>query len=238
MALAQLVASIRSAVNEGTVPWGQRVTDWFTAHPDIIVQGVIWNRPDSTFFADDQVLRVSYLQASGASLGCQWVAKLYQTSASATAQEQFTAEFTPPEVPPFTPLFVLDVTNHERARTGPDCLLVIGIDTASSPLGMVGYDRAVFVANPNADIPIGGTGDCTLLDASGRVVSLATPVTNVGAAIWAQDQRNYAVYDESSGQLIGLPTCAAASAWAVPAATTTTAYPCPAYLAEVAPEGA
>ena len=237
MPLAQLVATVRSAFNAGTSVFGAQVAAWFAAHPGIIVQALSYNRPDSTFVGDQQTLRIAYLQATAPALGGTWEARYYQSDPSAgqTAQDQFNADFTPPSTPAVVPMFLLDVTDHERDRTGPDALLAVCLRTDVGPLGEVGYDRAAFIASPLGNIAAGATGNALILDASGRTVSASLPVTNVGLVQWDLDQRNYVVYDEEGGTYIGLPSCCGADVWAPPVETTTTPFPCPAYFDEPVP---
>lgn len=235
MALTQLIASIRSDFNVSTQYFAAQVADWFAAHPGIIVQAVDWNRPDSTYTAGEQVLRISYLQAAGASAGGTWQAFYYQSDGSASAQAQFTSAFTPSNTPSMLPVFVVDITDHERARTGADSLLVIGLRTDVGPLGLFGYDRGALIAQPIALIAASATGNAILYDASGRTVSASFPVRNVGTTSWVAGERNYVVYDELTGLYIGLPSCAGATAWVAPAATTTTPYTGPTYFAQPIP---
>ncbi len=233
--LTQKIATIRSVFNVSTGPFANQVAAWFAAHPGIIVQSIAYKRPDSTYTADEQMLRVAYLEASGSAIGGIWESRLYQTVGSTTAEDDFNAAYEVGIAIPIIPVFLLDITDHERARTGPESLLVIGIRTDVGPLGEVGYDRAVYIANPLNDIPAGMVGNALLLDASGATVSASIPITNVGLVPWIQNQRNYVVYDELEGVYIGIPTCCGASVWAPPMETTTTAFPCPANFPEPNP---
>ena len=132
-----------------------------------------------------------------------------------------------------TPFHTVDVTNHERTMNDPDSLLVIGVRTnAGTPgAGLLGHDRAAFIAQPTLDIAAGASGACAVWDASGRVVGTAVTVKNVGAVNWTTQDRTYVIYDEITGVLLAIPSCCtAAAATLPPVSTTTTAYPCPAYL--------
>jgi len=235
MPLTQQIATIRSAFNQSTAPFAAQVAAWFLAHPDIVVQSVDAYRPDSTYRADNQVLRIAYLQATGSSIGGTWESLFYQTGGGVTAQAQFNTAFTPPATPGMVPVFILDLTDHERNKTGAEALLIVGMRTDVAPLGEVGYDRAAFIASPIADIAAGASGNALILDGSGRTVSISLAVTNLGSVAWVAGQRNYVIYDEGSGVYVGLPSCSGAGVWAPPVATTTTAYPCPAYFDDPVP---
>jgi hypothetical protein len=196
-------------------------------HPSIDIQDADFYRPQSTFAADQIRVRLAYTQSAAPAVGAQWSSVFVQTSGGITAQQAFNTLM---QSASFVPFFVLDISNHERSRSDADSLLIIGVDTGASPLGLVGHSRAAFIADPSALIAPGASVLTPLLDASGRALGSA-PVRNVGAVAWPVSQRNYVVLDESSGELIGVPPCAGAAAPLPPvASTTTTAYPCPAYL--------
>lgn len=229
MPLAQLTATIRSPFNQGVPGLYDAVVAWLAAHTSIIIQDVDWFRPESTHFGDALRLRISYLEATAPAVGSTWGARLFRTDGTSTAQDKFNVEFGAGA--DLVPLFTRDITNHERVINDPDSLLVIGINTAAGPnLGMVGYDRAAFIGQPNSDIAAGAAGACTLFDAGGRQVAAAAVVRNVGAVNWPAQQRNYVIMDEITGQLLGLPSCCTPSAAPAVSSTTTTPYPCPAYM--------
>lgn len=229
MSIGQLTATVSAPVNQGVAGLAQQVQAWLLAHPHIDIQDVDYYRPQSTFAADQMRLRIAYTQSEAPSVGAQWSSVLVQTEGGTTAQQQFNtlAAFSGMTLVPF---FVLDVTNHERGRSDPDSVLVIGVDTEAYPRGLVGHSRAAFIGQPEADIAPGALGSALIIDAAGRTLG-AELVYNIGSEVWVQDERNYIVFDESSGELVGLPSCAAAVSPIAPvSSTTTTLYPCPAYL--------
>lgn len=229
MPLTQLTATIRSPFNRGVPGLYAAVVAWLGANTSIIIQDVDWFRPESTSSGDDLRLRISYLLATAPAVGSTWGARLFRTDGVSTAQAKFNIEFGAGA--DLVPMFTRDITNHERVINDPDSLLVIGINTAAGPsLGMVGYDRAAFIGQPNNDIAAGAAGAATLFDAGGRLVAAAVTVRNVGAVPWLAQQRNYVVMDEVTGELLGLPSCCTPSAAPAVVSTTTTPYPCPAYL--------
>jgi hypothetical protein len=227
VSIIQNTATVVSPVNEGVIGLAQAVADWLANHPSIDIQDVDFYRPQSTFAADQIRVRIAYTQAIAPGVGAQWVSLFIQTQGGVTAQQQFNTVMKSATLVPF---FVLDVSNHERTRSDADSILVIGVNTGLSPLGLVGNSRAAFIADPSAPIAAGASVNTPLIDASGRSLGSA-PVRNVGAVVWPAQQRNYVVFDESSGELVGLPPCAGAAA-PLPAvvSTTTAPYPCPAYL--------
>ncbi len=234
MAVTQLVQTLRSPFNQGPQGLYAVLVAWLAAHTGITIQSVDWYRPQSTFSGDQSRLRIAYIDPGagiGGAVGATWIARLFQTTPTQTAQDAFIAAFGGGLA--LTPFFMLDVTNHERTMNDPDSLLVFGVQTdgaVPSP-GLLGHDRAAFIAQPTAPIAAGSDGPCAVWDASGRLVGSAVTVTNVGAVSWSATDRNYVVYDELTGKLIALPSCcAAAAATLPPASTTTTPFPCPAYL--------
>lgn len=233
MALIQLTATIRSPFNQGVPGLYAAVVAWLGLNTSIIIQDVDWFRPESTRSGDDMRLRISYLRLTAPAVGGLWSARLFRTDGLSTAQAKYGLEFGAGA--DLVPMFTRDITNHERVINDPDSLLVIGIQTINGALlGMLGYDRAAFIGQPNADIAAGASGTCTLIDAGGRLVSTTSLVRNVGAVAWVAQQRNYVVMDEVTGEMIGLPSCCTPSAAPSVVSTTTTPYPCPAYLAGAA----
>lgn len=233
MALTQLTATIRAPFNQGVPGLYAAVAAWLAAHPSIVIQDVDWFRPESTSSGDELRLRVSYLSATAPAVGGTWGARLFRTDGTSTAQQKFSVEFGAGA--DLVPMFTRDITNHERVINDPDSLLVVGIVTVvGAVLGMVGYDRAAFIGQPNADIAAGASGASTLIDAGGRVVNTTAVVRNVGLVNWPAQQRNYVIMDEVTGQLLGLPSCCTPSAAPSVISTTTTPFPCPAYLAGAA----
>ncbi len=231
MSLTQLTTTIRSPFNQGIPGLYTVLAAWLAANPSIIIQDVDWFRPESTRAGDDIRVRLAYLQVTAPAVGGTWGARLYRTDGTATAQAKYNLDFAAGA--DLVPMFTRDVTNHERVINDPDSILVIGIQTiVGSVLGMVGYDRAAFIGQPNADIAAGASGAGTLIDAGGRVVATAATLRNVGAVAWPAQQRNYVVMDEVTGELLGLPSCCTPSAAPAVVSTTTTPYPCPAYLAD------
>lgn len=231
MSLVQFTATIRSPFNEGVPGLFNALVAWLAVRSStIIIQDVDWFRTESTRAGDDMRVRLLYLSATAPAVGGTWGARLFRTNGITTAQAAFGLEFAAGAN--LVPMFTRDVTNHERVINDPNSLLVIGIQTiVGAVLGMVGYDRAAFIGQPNASIAAGATGAGTLIDAGGRVVHTTATLRNVGAVSWPAQQRNYVVMDEVTGELIGLPSCCTPSAAPAVVSTTTTPYPCPAYLA-------
>lgn len=232
MPLAQLTATIRAPFNQGVPGLYAQIVTWLAAHPNIIIQDVDWFRPESTYAGDENRMRISYMQATAPAVGGTWIVRLYQddNTTGVTAQQAFTNSFGGGiEAVPF---FVVDVTEHERARTGPNSLVVVCMSTGGANLGLVGHDRAVFVAEALGNIAAAAQGTADLYDASGRVVASGVTILNAGAVQWDVGQRNYVVVDEESGIYMGLPSCCGAVAPPAPVVTTSTPYPCPAYLSD------
>ncbi len=228
MPLAQLTKTIRAPFNQGVKGLYAQLVTWLSAQTNIVIQDMDWFRPQSTYAGDENRVRIAYTQATPPAIGGAWIAKLYQDSTSGvTAQTAFNLEFAGGLQA--VPFFVIDVTEHERTRTGPNSLLVVCMVTGAAPLGMVGHDRLAFIGAPDANVAAGATGTFTFWDATGRQVGTGLTVRNVGPVQWDQDQRNYVVVDDVTGEFIGLPSCCGA-AIPVPIATTSTPYPCPAYL--------
>jgi hypothetical protein len=229
MPLTQLTTTIRAPFNQGVPGIYAALLTWINAQTDIVITDVDWFRPLSTYDASESRIRISYQQATAPAIGGTWVARLYQdTPGGLTAQEAFNLEFSSGFQA--VPFFQLDVTEHSRARTGPNSLLVICMSTGGTNLNLVGHDRAAFIAEPAGDIAAGATGTAILYDASARVLSTTITIRNVGAVQWDAGQRNIVVIDELSGEYIGLPSCCGAAALVTAGGTTTTPYPCPGYL--------
>lgn len=230
MPLAQLTATVRAPFNQGVQGLYAQLVSWLGARSDIMIQDVDWFRPESTYAGDENRMRISYMQATAPAVGGTWIVRLYQddNTTGVTAQQAFNADFA--NGLQAVPFFVVDVTEHERGRTGPNSLIAICMSTGEANLGLVGHDRAVFVAEPAGDIASLATGAAILYDATGRQVATGISVFNAGAVTWVAGQRNYVVVDEETGIYMGLPSCCGAAAPPAPVATTSTPYPCPGYL--------
>lgn len=234
--LTQLVKTIATDANGGNAELATLLQAWLAANPAIIIQDVDWYRPLSTFAAEFQRLRISYLAASAGALGLTYRALFYQGSAAqGDAQAQFNAAFTGGLA--IVPDFIIDVTEPNRARLDEDTIVVIGPVTAPS---LLGDNRSVFIAQPAADIATRTSGACSIIGPDGAIIATGIQVLNVSnVRTWPANQRNYVVLDETSGTLMGIPPCAATSTpWVAPGATTTTAYPCPTILQVTPPVGA
>lgn len=235
-ALTQLVKTIATDANGGNAELVTLLQAWLAANPTIIIQDIDWYRPISTFAAEFQRLRISYLAASGGALGLTYRALFYQGSAAqGDAQSQFNAAFGGGLA--VVPDFVIDVTEPNRTRLDEDTLIVVGPTTSPS---LLGDDRSVFVAQPAADIPPNTSGACSIIGADGSIVATGVQVLNINTLrTWPQNQRNYAILDEVTGALMGIPACSTTNtSWVAPGATTTTAYPCPTILQVTPPVGA
>jgi len=229
MTLTQMTTTLRAPVNEGNPGLFSALVAWLAAHPAIMIQDADVFRPQSTYAADVVRLRLAYTESVAPAVGATWSAKLYQSQGVITAQAAFVADFSGGIT--LVPVFTLDITNHERTFNDPGTLLVIGVDTGSIPLGMVGHSRAAFIAQAEEIVAAGASGLMTVFDAGGRTLGTGIQVRNVGVDPWPIDQRNYIIQDDITGELMGLPSCCAPD---VPlpsvSSTTTTLYPCPAYL--------
>ncbi len=228
MSLTQLVKTVRAPFNQGVGGLYAQLVTWLASVPNIIIQDVDWFRPQSAYAGDESRVRISYLLATSPAIGGTWTAALYQDSGAVTAQAAMNLDYAGGRQT--VPFFIIDVTDHSKGRTGPNSLLVIGMQTGGVNLGLVGHDRATFIAEAAAPIASGATGLADFYDATGRKVATGLTIRNVGAVAWAQTQRNYIIMDETSGEFIGLPSCAGTTAVPDPVATTTTSYPCPAFL--------
>jgi len=223
MPLVQRFKSIWSEMNASNIPFATQVQGWLAENPGIMIQDVDCSRPNSTYNADAQFIRIAYLECQAPAVGATYAAALYQNVNGVSAQDAFNAAYA--DGLSVVPHFILDITDHEQNKTDAESLLVIGVVTDLSPLGEVGTDRATFIAQPIGDIAGGAIGNAALYDASGRVVAGSIPILNVGDVAWVANQRNYAIWDMESGMYIGLPSCCGAGALVV-ATTTTTTYPC------------
>lgn len=234
MPLTQLTVTIEAPVNQGNQGLATKLQAFLAtaaASAGIIIQDVDWYRPESTYSADIQRLRISYLQASAPAVGLVYTAVLYTGGAgNPSAQAQFNAFFGAGLA--IVPLFVIDVSDHNRVRLDEDAILVLGPSTTTP--GLLGDDQAAWIGQPAAPILAGATGAVTLFDATGASLGSVT-VRNLGAVTWVAGERNYVIMDEVSGEFIGLPSCNGATAPGTVVVTTTTAYPCPAIVVQPIP---
>lgn len=226
------VATVSAPVNEGAQGLYNALVAWLAAHPGVNILDVDTFRFESQYAADQQRIRILYQVVSSITGG--WQALFYVSSLVTTgqsAQQQFTDAMGAGAT--FVPWFLIDVTKHQSGRATADSLIVLGVNTAADPFGYNG--KNTWIGAPQANILAGATGLCTLYDGSGTVLG-SKNVKNMGTSTWLQHQRNYVVMDFNVGILIGVPTCdPAAAVFTPPALTTTTAFPCPAYLPQTLP---
>lgn len=187
------------------------------------IQSVDFNRLESTAGAGDLQLKVVYGEITNIGNGVAYEARLYQTNNTQTAQEAYNADFASGLAR--VPLFFLDITDHERSRSGNDWLFIVMAITdrgaAAGGNGLVGLPDAVFAASPTANIAAGATGIATLYDAIGTIVAMGAVVTNLSTTdTWLQNERSMVVYDWATGTYSGIPTCCG-GATITPNSTTT-----------------
>jgi hypothetical protein len=231
--LTQLTATLTAPLNQGNEGLFAQLQAFLTAAAltsGILIQDVDWYRPESTYAADIQRLRISYLQASAPAVGLSYLAAFYQGNGTTTAVSQFNAAMAGGL--PLVPDYVIDVSDHNRTRLDFDALIVLGPNTTLP--GLIGSDQAAWIGQPTAPILSGASGSAVLFDATGTNVGTVT-VTNVGAVTWVAGERNYVILDEVTGQYIGLPACVGAAALGPVATSTTTAYPCPTIVNQTLP---
>ena len=233
MALTQLTATLTAPLNQGNAGLFTQLQAFLAAAaltPGIIIQDVDWYRPESTYAADIQRLRIAYLQATAPAVGLTYLAAFYEGNSTADASTQFNVAMAGGL--PLLPNFLIDVSDHNRVRTDHDALIALGPNTTLP--GLVGSDQGAWIGQPSAPILAGASGSAVLFDATGANVGTVT-VVNVGAVTWVAGERNYVIMDEVSGQFIGLPACVGAAALTPVASSTTTAYPCPTIVNQTLP---
>lgn len=232
MAVACLVASVSAPFAQGAVGLFNALVTWLAANPGVHIIDIDTFRFESEYSVDEQRIRILY--ETGKTITGGWQALFYRSSTTVsgdTAQALFTTAMGAGAT--FVPWFLLDVTHHVPGRDSSDTFIVLGVNTASDPYEF--NSKNIYIAQPQADILAGASGLCSIYDGSGTLVGTKT-VTALGTSTWKQHERNYAVIDEDTGLMVGLPTCSVApTAWTPTAITTTTAFPCPAYFAQATP---
>lgn len=230
MAVAVLVATITAPLNQGALGLFHALQTFLSANPGIHIVDATFQRLDSEEPADIQ--RISLLYETGLAITGGWQARYYTTtSAGGPAATAFTTDLGLGAT--FVPWFTIPTTRYKPARSQSDEFIILGVNTASDPFGF--NRKNIYIAQPAAPIAGGAAGTATLFDGSGSTLGTKT-ITNVGNKTWIANQRNYVVMDETTGLLIGVPTCdASSSAFTPPASTTTTAYPLPAYVQQTPP---
>ena len=233
MPLTQLTATITAPLNLGNQGLFAQLQAFLTAAaltPGIIIQDVDWYRPESTYSADIQRIRIAYLQASAPAVGQVYGASFYEGNGTTDAQAQFNAAMNGGLA--ILPQFIIDVSDGKRARLDMDALIVLGVNTTIA--GLVGSDTAAWIGQPVGLIAAGATGSAVLFDAAGNNVGTVT-VKNVGLGNWVAGERNYVIMDEVTGIFMGLPACTGNTPLGAVASTTTTAYPCPTIVNQPVP---
>jgi hypothetical protein len=232
MSVAVLIATVRAPMSEGARGLYNALVTWLAANPGVLLIDVDTFRFESQYAADEQRLRILY--QTGMAITGAWQARFYVSSlvtAGQTAQQQFSDAMGAGAT--FVPWFLVDLTKHKNERASADALLILGINTAADPYGYNG--KNIWIGAPTANILAAASGTCSLYDGSGTLLGTKT-VKNLGTSTWLQHQRDYVIMDEDTGLLVGLPTCdPAAGAFVPPALTTTTPFPCPAYLPQTLP---
>ncbi len=233
MAVASLVATVTAPFSQGAVGLYNALVTWLTANPGVNIVDIDTFRYESTASADEQRIRILY--ETGMAISGSWQALFYRSN-STTSGESAQALFTSAMdggAATFVPWFLLDVTHHAVGRDSADTIIVLGVNTAADPYAF--NAKNIYIAQAQANILAGASGLANIYDGSGALVGVKT-ITCLGTSTWQQNERNYVVVDEESGLLIGVPTCSTLpAAWVPPAATTTTAFPCPAYFAQTTP---
>lgn len=230
MAVAVIVATITAPLNQGALGLFNAIQAFLVANPGIHIVDATYQRLDSEEPADIQ--RLSILYMTGLAITGGWQARYYPTTkAGGSAAAAFTTDLGLGAL--FVPWFTIPTTHYKPARDTSDEFIILGVNTATDPFGFNG--KNIYIAQPSAPITAGASGSATLFDGSGTSLGIKT-ITNVSNKTWITNQRNYVVMDDTTGLLIGVPTCDASStAFTPPASTTTTAYPLPAYLPQTAP---
>jgi hypothetical protein len=228
--VAVLVATVTAPLNQGAPGLFQAIQNFLGANSGIHIVDVTFQRLDSEEPADIQ--RISILYETGLAITGGWQARYYQTTvAGGSAAAAFTTDLGFGAL--WVPWFIIPTTHYKPARTSGDEFIVFGVNTAFDTFGF--NRKNLYIAQANGAILAGASGAATIFDGSGT--NLGTkPITNVSNKPWIINQRNYVIMDETSGLLIGTPTCdAAGAAFTPPASTTTTAYPLPAMFPQTAP---
>ncbi len=232
MAVASFVATVTAPFAEGAQGLYNALVAWLVAHPAVHIIDIDTFRFESPHLADEQRIRILY--ETGKTIPGGWQALFYRSSTTvsgSSAQDQFTAAMGAGAT--FVPWFVLDVTHHALGRDSSDSFIVLGVNTASDPFEF--NSKNIYIAEAQAPILAGAAGLANIYDGSGTLIGVLS-ITVLGTSAWQANERNYAVVDEDSGLLVGLPTCSVAPvAFVPPAITTTTPFPCPAYFAQTTP---
>jgi hypothetical protein len=232
MVVAVLVATIAAPMNQGILGLVSALQAFLVANPGIHIVDVDFWRYQSE--QRSEIQQVSILYETGLAISGGWQVRFYQNSTVAgglSAQDAFTQDMA---TATFVPWFTLDVTRWLPSRSSSQAFIVIGVNTVTDPFGY--NTKNIYIAQANGVIAPSSSGAATLYDGSGSTLGVAT-ITNVSSANpWQANERNYVVLDETTGLLIGAPTCDGTyTAWAPPASTTTTSYPLPSYFPQTPP---
>lgn len=233
MAVACLIATVSAPFAQGAQGLYNALVTWLAANAGAHIIDIDTFRFESEYAADEQRIRILY--ETGKTITGGWQALFYRSSTTVSGNNAQTLFTTAMGIgATFVPWFLLDVTHHAPGRDSADTFIVLGVNTASDPYEF--NSKNIYIAQPQGIINQGASGLCDIYDGSGTLIGTKT-VTNLDlASAWKQNERNYAVIDEESGLMVGLPTCTTApTAWTPPAITTTTAFPCPAYFAQATP---
>jgi hypothetical protein len=227
--VAVQVATVSAPFNQGVVGLFNALQAFLTAHPGIAIVDVDFQRLESEEPGDIQ--RISILYETGLAIVSGWQVLLFETTPAGSAADNFTAAFGAGATD--VPWFTIDVTRHKQARNTSQAFIVFCVSNVLDPTSLTG--KNTWIAQPTADIPPATAGTATLYDGSGALLGVY-PITNVSTLhTWSLNQTNYVILDDASGLIIGVPNCVAGTAWTPPAATTTTAYPLPAYVPQTPP---
>ncbi len=233
MAVASLIATVTAPFSQGAEGLYNALVTWLTANPGVHIIDISTFRYESEYSADEQRIRIAY--ETGKTITGGWQARFYRsssTTAGQSAQVLFTSDMGGGAT--YVPWFLLDVTRHAPGRDSADTFIVLGVNTSSDPFEF--NSKNIYIAEAQAPILAGASGLANIFDGSGVLLGVKT-ITNLSSlSTWQANERDYAVIDEESGLMVGVPTCSAGpAAWSPPAITTTTAFPCPAYFAQTTP---
>lgn len=229
MAVAVHVATVTAPFNQGVQGLFLALQAFLVANPTITIVDVDFQRLESE--EPGEIQRVSILYETGLAIAAGWQVLLFETTAAGTAADNFTAAFGSGATN--VPWFTIDVTRHKQSRYSSQAFIVFCVSNVLDPTSLTG--KNTWIAQPTADIAAASMGTATLYDGSGASLGVY-PVKNVSTLHpWLALQSNYALLDDASGLVIGLPNCVTGSAFIAPAATTTTAYPLPAFVPQTPP---
>jgi hypothetical protein len=225
------VMTIESGFNKGTPGLLANLNQWLLANADLIlIRDVDLARFEEDALGGKKRIRIAY--EVGGSVTGEYIARVYTPTATASAQQVYSAEQTASDA--LVPFFMLDITDLEEGSGNSPAFLVIAQDKSADP--SIPEANSLFLVEPQGIIAPLASGNALVLDEFGATLLIA-PVTNLGDTAWAAGERGYAVEDPTSGALIGIPTCNGAAVVLPPAPTVTTPYANPALLNQSAPVG-